>query len=87
MPASLVFGPVHDGDVVAVGEWAHRLEIVRENSHSRRGSVGWKVHARTTVFAVGMLGVDFHVTEPPELVAPLAPLGRRYARSVAPGTR
>ena len=31
---------------------------------------------------IGMLGIDFRVTEPPELVAQLAVLGARYARSV-----
>ena len=30
---------------------------------------------------IGMLGIDFHVTDPPELVQHLAVLGRRYARS------
>src|SRR6478736_6229412 len=33
---------------------------------------------------IGMLGIDFHVTEPPELVHHLALLGQRYARSVTP---
>jgi hypothetical protein len=33
---------------------------------------------------IGMLGIDFHVAEPPELVAQLALLGLRYARSVTP---
>jgi predicted DNA-binding transcriptional regulator YafY len=32
---------------------------------------------------IGMLGIDFHVSEPPELVQHLALLGKRYARSVA----
>ena len=32
---------------------------------------------------IGMLGIDFRVTEPPELVKHLALLGGRYARSVA----
>jgi predicted DNA-binding transcriptional regulator YafY len=31
---------------------------------------------------IGMLGIDFHVSEPPELVQHLATLGRRYLRSV-----
>ena len=31
---------------------------------------------------IGMLGIDFHVAEPPELVRQLALLGARYARSV-----
>ena len=31
---------------------------------------------------IGMLGIDFHVAEPPELVRHLAMLGERYARSV-----
>ncbi|MGW0521809.1 helix-turn-helix transcriptional regulator [Crossiella sp. NPDC003009] len=31
---------------------------------------------------IGMLGLDFHVTEPPELVEHLRTLGRRYARAV-----
>lgn len=34
---------------------------------------------------IGMLGLDFHVTEPPELVEHLRVLGRRYARAVPPG--
>lgn len=35
---------------------------------------------------IGMLGLDFHVTEPPELVEHLRVLGRRYAGAVpAPG--
>ena len=34
---------------------------------------------------IGMLGIDFHVAEPPELVAHLAALGERYVRSVRPG--
>jgi predicted DNA-binding transcriptional regulator YafY len=33
---------------------------------------------------IGMLGIDFHVTDPPELVQHLAVLGQRYARSVVP---
>ena len=36
---------------------------------------------------IGMLGIDFHVTEPPELVQHLALLGRRYARSVSTSNR
>lgn len=31
---------------------------------------------------IGMLGLDFHVTEPPELVAAVAALGERYARAL-----
>jgi len=31
---------------------------------------------------IGMLGLDFHVTEPPELVAAVAALGERYRRAV-----
>ncbi len=31
---------------------------------------------------IGMLGIDFHVAEPPELVTHLAVLGQRYARAV-----
>ncbi|MFC4782998.1 helix-turn-helix transcriptional regulator [Nocardioides sp. MAHUQ-72] len=34
---------------------------------------------------IGMLGLDFHVTEPPELVEHLRLLARRYAGSVDPG--
>jgi predicted DNA-binding transcriptional regulator YafY len=30
---------------------------------------------------IGMLGLDFHVTEPPELVTAVADLGRRYQRA------
>jgi predicted DNA-binding transcriptional regulator YafY len=33
---------------------------------------------------VGMLGLDFHVTDPPELVAAVAVLGERYLRAVPP---
>lgn len=39
---------------------------------------------------IGMLGLDFHVTEPPELVEHLRLLGERYARAVpasSPGGR
>ena len=36
---------------------------------------------------IGMLGIDFHVTEPRELVEHLALLGRRYARSVSTRAR
>ena len=32
---------------------------------------------------IGMLGLDFHVSEPPELVAAVAALGERYRRAVA----
>ena len=32
---------------------------------------------------IGMLGLDFHVDEPPELVAQLAVVGERYRRAVA----
>ena len=31
---------------------------------------------------IGMLGLDFHVSEPPELVRHLELLGERYLRSV-----
>ena len=31
---------------------------------------------------IGMLGLDFHVTEPPELVDHLATLAQRYADAV-----
>ena len=34
---------------------------------------------------IGMLGLDFHVTEPPELVDAVAALGERYRRAL-PGT-
>jgi predicted DNA-binding transcriptional regulator YafY len=33
---------------------------------------------------IGMLGLDFEVSEPPELLEHLATLGRRYARAVQP---
>ena len=33
---------------------------------------------------IGMLGLDFHVTDPPELVAAVERLGRRYLRAVPP---
>jgi hypothetical protein len=36
---------------------------------------------------IGMLGLDFHVSEPPELVQHLATLGQRYLRSVPSGSR
>ena len=36
---------------------------------------------------VGMLGLDFHVTGPPELVDAVRVLGERYLRSVAPDSR
>lgn len=32
---------------------------------------------------IGMLGLDFHVTDPPELVDAVAALGRRYLRALA----
>jgi hypothetical protein len=35
---------------------------------------------------LGMLGLDFHVTSPPELVSHLRLLGERYRRSVPPGS-
>jgi predicted DNA-binding transcriptional regulator YafY len=35
---------------------------------------------------IGMLGLDFHVTEPPELVDAVARLGERYARALPPLT-
>jgi predicted DNA-binding transcriptional regulator YafY len=35
---------------------------------------------------LGMLGLDFHVTRPPELVRHLRLLGERYRRSVQPGS-
>jgi hypothetical protein len=31
---------------------------------------------------IGMLGIDFHVSEPPELVEHLRVLARRYGQSV-----
>ena len=31
---------------------------------------------------IGMLGIDFHVSDPPELVQHLATLGQRYLRSI-----
>jgi hypothetical protein len=31
---------------------------------------------------IGMLGLDFHVTEPPELLRHLETLGQRYLRAV-----
>jgi predicted DNA-binding transcriptional regulator YafY len=40
----------------------------------------------TVAVYIGMLGLDFSVTEPPELVAHLATLARRYARAVEPVT-
>ena len=33
---------------------------------------------------IGMLGLDFTVTEPPELVAHLATLAKRYASAIRP---
>lgn len=36
----------------------------------------------TIAVYIGMLGLDFHVTEPPELIEQLRVLGDRYARSV-----
>jgi predicted DNA-binding transcriptional regulator YafY len=36
----------------------------------------------TVAVWIGMLGIDFHVTEPPELVAHLRVLARRYRQSV-----
>jgi len=35
---------------------------------------------------IGMLGMPFRVTEPPELVAAVATLGARYSSAVAPGS-
>ena len=37
----------------------------------------------TIALYIGLLGRDFHVTEPPELVAHLRELGERYARAVS----
>jgi predicted DNA-binding transcriptional regulator YafY len=37
----------------------------------------------TIALYIGLLGIDFHVSEPPELVAHLDALGKRYARAVA----
>jgi hypothetical protein len=34
---------------------------------------------------IGMLGLDFHVTGPAELVAHLRVVGERYRRAVPPG--
>ncbi len=36
----------------------------------------------TVAVWIGMLGLDFHVTEPPELVEHLRVLGERYARAI-----
>ncbi len=38
----------------------------------------------TVAVWIGMLGLDFHVNEPPELVAHLATLATRYAAAIAP---
>jgi predicted DNA-binding transcriptional regulator YafY len=40
----------------------------------------------TVAVYIGMLGLDFTVTEPPELVAHLATLAKRYARAVKPAS-
>ncbi len=40
----------------------------------------------TVAVYIGMLGLDFTVTEPPELVTHLATLAKRYARAVTPAT-
>ena len=40
----------------------------------------------TVAVYIGMLGLDFTVTGPPELVAHLATLAKRYARAVKPAT-
>jgi predicted DNA-binding transcriptional regulator YafY len=40
----------------------------------------------TVAVYIGMLGLDFTVTEPPEVVAHLATLAKRYARAVRPAT-
>jgi hypothetical protein len=37
----------------------------------------------TVAVYIGMLGIDFTATEPPELVAHLATLARRYAHAVS----
>jgi len=34
---------------------------------------------------IGMLGIDFHVTDPPELVEHVRVLAERYARATSPG--
>jgi predicted DNA-binding transcriptional regulator YafY len=36
---------------------------------------------------IGMLGLDFHVTDPPELVEEVARLGQRYLRALPDGVR
>lgn len=41
----------------------------------------------TIAVRLGMLGVDFQVTEPPELVERIGDLGRRYARAVSSDAR
>lgn len=41
----------------------------------------------TIAVRLGMLGVDFQVTEPPELVERIGDLGRRYARAVSSAAR
>lgn len=38
----------------------------------------------TVAVYIGMLGIDFRVTDPPELVAELATVAERYLRAVAP---
>jgi predicted DNA-binding transcriptional regulator YafY len=40
----------------------------------------------TVAVYIGMLGLDFTVTEPPELVAHLSTLAKRYARAVKPAS-
>ena len=40
----------------------------------------------TIAVYIGMLGMPFRVTEPPELVAAVAQLGQRYADAVAPSS-
>jgi predicted DNA-binding transcriptional regulator YafY len=39
---------------------------------------------KTMAVYVGMLGLDFTVTEPPELIAHLAEIANRYHRAVSP---
>ena len=40
----------------------------------------------TVAVYIGMLGLDFTVTEPPELVEQLRIVSERYARAVPPGS-
>ena len=65
---------------VALRERADRAEVVGEDRDADLPVVDPSPDRLP-----GMLGLDFHVAEPPELVEHLRLLGRRCAGSIPPG--